>query len=121
MTPITPGSSPLMRQEVVVSTLFVIALAVVAPVASASYLSPAPLGFTIKIQTNWGAQPRWNYLDGAVEYRVEYRAVGDTAWSAVTSKRNWLLVAKLIPDVTYEFRLSLNPPKDGVRAAEVGG
>ena len=67
---------------------------------------PAPSGFTITIQTGWGAQARWSYLDGAVEYRIEYRAAGDTTWSSVTSKRDWLLVTGLTPGVTYEFRLS---------------
>ena len=76
------------------------------PAPTATDPPPAPSGFSITIQTGWGAQARWSYLNGAVEYRVEYRAVGDATWSAVTSKRDWLLVTNLTPGVTYQFRLS---------------
>lgn len=62
--------------------------------------------WTVTMLTNIGAQVRWCYIDHVVEYQVEYRSQGTSEWRAVTSKRNWLLVAKLEGGVAYEFRLS---------------
>ena len=67
--------------------------------------APAPSGFTVTL-TSVGVQARWEYLDDADGYQVEYRAVGDTVWQSVTVRRDWLLVLNLTAGVTYEFQLS---------------
>ena len=69
-------------------------------------LAPPPTGFTIQVLTNLGVQARWDYLDHAEDYLVEYRPVGTTVWQSTQGKRNWLIVTNLLENTTYEFRLS---------------
>ena len=78
---------------------------------NAAYLTaPSGVNFTqnrVSDDTNDSfLRARWNAVDGAIGYLVEYREVGATDWSdAQKTRGKFVDVVGLNPDASYEFRV----------------
>jgi hypothetical protein len=58
--------------------------------------------------TTTKAKLNWTAVSGAKNYTVQIRAIGTTAWTIRSSKKNTLSVSKLQPGTTYEWQVRTN-------------
>src|SRR5258706_34205 len=77
---------------------------------AALQISPCvvPAGLTTTNITSSSAILNWNSVAGAVGYNIQYRVIGNPAWSTTTSATTSVNISSLTPSTNYEWHVQAN-------------
>ena len=74
----------------------------------ATSICNAPSSITVSAITAVGATLNWASITGVLGYSIQYRIIGNTAWTTTTSTTNSKILTGLTAAKNYEFQIQTN-------------